>query len=158
MTLYSYLDAGCTQPDPSTPPAVWGPTLGCSSGIISEITDGRPPHPYAYVVKQYYYPNCMGSPEIMWYVQHLFGDGKPFCVFTRDPDYPSTNVPFWMDCQAGTYAVFTSDDNSYCNNDMQYYLTSGSLQNFRYEDKCLADYEYPITPHMKVTCAGQFSP
>jgi hypothetical protein len=104
----------------------------------------------------------MGTPEILWIRQSRVVGGSPsyFCVDSRDPDYPTNNVPFWMDCDAGTYVVYTSVDNRYsiCDNDGVYRLTSGSLQNFRYKDKCLADSDHPITPHLKVTCAGQFTP
>jgi hypothetical protein len=126
--------------------------------MVSYVTDDRPPYPYALVFKYYSYADCIGSPDIEWRIQPLIAPLYVFCVFARDPDYPSKNVPFYIDCDAGTYTVFNSGENSNCLDTARYYLTSGSLQNFRYKDKCLADGASPVTPHMKVTCAGQFSP
>jgi hypothetical protein len=156
LTFYAYLDMDCTEPDLSTPPGDFGWTEGCDGfGSLGQLDVGWPRHPYNNVFKYYSFANCTGTPEIFWF-NHTMQNVPPFCFAARDPDYPSSNVPFFMDCKAGTYTVYeTIDAYSICHfDDMQNVLAAGSLQAFRYYDKCLSDYEYPLTPHVKVSCGG----
>jgi hypothetical protein len=158
MTGYFYHDVDCKQPDSSMPPVDSVPALsGCINGVLQSVTDGRPHHPYANVVKYYSFANCKGVPLVWWQVPSADSD-PPYCLYSRDPDYPSTNVPFWVDCLAGTYAVFNSNDDSRCNNDMRNVVATGSLGAFRYYGKCVADYEYPVTPRAELSCGGYVTP
>jgi hypothetical protein len=162
VVYYPYLDLNCTEPDTSASLSpIWTSEMfGCNSfGASITLLNTFPTHPYGVVFKWYSFPNCTGRPEISWvdpvYARTMNWD----CLASRDVDFPTHNVPFSMDCAAGTYAVYdATDEFPGCpidrDSDFARPMYSGKLQFFRYYNRCLGNYAHPIDPTVVATCGG----